>query len=371
MQGNSIAGGKTPLRKYFDANDVFRESHTGLLVIDAYDGHVVFDYQSHKHFTPASNTKLLTYYAATKMMGNTLPSLEYCVVDSSLYFTGTGDPTLLYHHFGYAPTLDFLRHSPFELNYVERPMEDQRLGPGWSWSDYAYYYSAEKSSFPLYGNVVQLRKAASENKTTVVPKAFEIQLFTKLDTSATDYSVNRQEYENVFYLNLPGGDIEVDEDVPYVYSSETFLSLLADTLHRPIILASRFPADCARQSFYAVPADSVSKYILKDSDNFLAEQMLLNISSQLGDTLSSDKTIDYMMKSHLSELSAQLHWVDGSGLSRYNMVTPRAMVNVLNKLYLEVPREKLFAFLPESGVSGTLRRSFVSLSGNIHAKPDR
>ena len=86
---------KTPLTQYFETNPVFRESHSGLLIFDPADSSVVFDYNSHRHFTPASNTKLLTYFAATKMMGDSIPALKYCIVNDSLFFTGTGDPTFL------------------------------------------------------------------------------------------------------------------------------------------------------------------------------------------------------------------------------------------------------------------------------------
>ena len=75
-----------------------------------------------------------------------------------------------------------------------------------------------------------------------------------------------------------------------------------------------------------------------------------------------------MMENHLSKLKDQIYWVDGSGLSRYNQVTPNAMVSLLEMIYYEIPKEKLFAFLPESGKNGTLKTSFALLEGRIHAK---
>ncbi|MCK5468746.1 MAG: D-alanyl-D-alanine carboxypeptidase, partial [Cyclobacteriaceae bacterium] len=67
---------KKPLEKHFETNSTFRESQTGLLVYDIEEKSTLFDYNAQKHFTPASNTKLLTWYAAIKMMGDSIPSLK-------------------------------------------------------------------------------------------------------------------------------------------------------------------------------------------------------------------------------------------------------------------------------------------------------
>lgn len=121
---------KTPLGKYFETNSTFRESQTGLLVYDLEKKSILFNYNAHRRFTPASNTKLLTWYAAIKMMGDRIPSIKFCVVNDSLYFTGTGDPTLLYTKFEYSETFDFLRSSPHQLVYINKQMTNKRFGPG-------------------------------------------------------------------------------------------------------------------------------------------------------------------------------------------------------------------------------------------------
>ena len=55
-------------------------------------------------------------------------------------------------------------------------------------------------------------------------------------------------------------------------------------------------------------------------------------------------------------------------MSRYNQITPTALAAVLEKLYAQVPKEKLYQLLPESGTSGSLKSSFQNLEGSIHAK---
>lgn len=358
---------KVPLEKYFEENPVFRESHTGLMVYDLEEKAILFDYDAHKHFTPASNTKLLTWYAAIKMMGDSIPSLSYCEQNDTLYFTGTGDPTLLYPNFEYVSTIDFLQSSPHTLVYIEKQMNDQRFGPGWSWDDYPYYYSAEKSSFPIYGNMAHFHKAIDDDHIELIPKRFENRFTIKQDTSMRNFSINREEFLNDYCLTFNGSPLEIDADIPFIYSENLFNALLSDTLKRAIIQQNIFP-DCSAKLLHAVPTDSVMKHILIESDNFLAEQMLLVISDQLGDTLNSMKTINFMMEHDFAPLKDQINWVDGSGLSRYNQITPEALVSVLEKISHTMPLEKLYSLLPESGKNGTLRTSFPQLEGKIHAK---
>lgn len=358
---------KKPLNKYFETNPVFRESHTGLLVYDPEEKSILFDYNAHKHFTPASNTKLLTWYAAIEMLGDSIPSFSYCKAKDTLYFSGTGDPSLLYPNFEYAKTLAFLKSSPLPLVYINKQMSDQRFGPGWSWDDYPYYYSAEKSTFPIYGNITHFQKELDDDHIQLIPEYFESNFSILQDTSVRKFAIARSEMKNDFKLTFNRTPLEIDEDIPFIYSNELFIKLLSDTINKPVFYQDVFP-DCKTDLFYSVPTDSVVKQILIESDNFLAEQMLLLISSQLGDTLSSKKTIEFMMDHSLSTLDNEIHWVDGSGLSRYNQITPNAQISILEKIYHAIPLEKLYSLLPESGKNGTLSSSFDQLEDKIHAK---
>jgi D-alanyl-D-alanine carboxypeptidase/D-alanyl-D-alanine-endopeptidase (penicillin-binding protein 4) len=62
-----------------------------------------------------------------------------------------------------------------------------------------------------------------------------------------------------------------------------------------------------------------------------------------------------MLENQLLDLKQPPRWVDGSGLSRYNLFTPESMVTVLSKMYRNVPRQRLFSFFPVGGASGTLK----------------
>ena len=80
--------------------------------------------------------------------------------------------------------------------------------------------------------------------------------------------------------------------------------------------------------------------MLLESDNFIAEQILMMASIKLNDSIAPDKVISYMKENYLNDLP-QMKWVDGSGLSRYNLFTPKTIVLLLAKIKQEVPQDKI------------------------------
>jgi D-alanyl-D-alanine carboxypeptidase/D-alanyl-D-alanine-endopeptidase (penicillin-binding protein 4) len=107
---------------------------------------------------------------------------------------------------------------------------------------------------------------------------------------------------------------------------------------------------------YSVPTDTVLKRMMYVSDNFLAEQLLIVSSSIRSGKLSSYWMRQNVLNKQLHDLKQKPRWVDGSGLSRYNLFTPISLVQILTKLYDEIPEERLFNIFPAGGESGTLKR---------------
>jgi D-alanyl-D-alanine carboxypeptidase/D-alanyl-D-alanine-endopeptidase (penicillin-binding protein 4) len=109
-----------------------------------------------------------------------------------------------------------------------------------------------------------------------------------------------------------------------------------------------------KETLYGIDTDSLYVRLMHESDNFIAEQLLIMASGILTDTLNSENARNHILKNQLKDLPQHPRWVDGSGLSRYNLFTPQSMVYVLNLLYKEVPEERLLSIFPAGGVSGTV-----------------
>ena len=94
---------------------------------------------------------------------------------------------------------------------------------------------------------------------------------------------------------------------------------------------------------------------MHESDNFIAEQLLIMASSELTDTLDSQKIRSHILENELKDLRQAPRWVDGSGLSRYNLFTPQSLVHVLGKLYQNLSKERLFTIFPAEDLLGTTK----------------
>jgi D-alanyl-D-alanine carboxypeptidase/D-alanyl-D-alanine-endopeptidase (penicillin-binding protein 4) len=131
------------------------------------------------------------------------------------------------------------------------------------------------------------------------------------------------------------------------------------------VINRKLPADT--KFFYGVPADSLYKVMMQQSDNFIAEQLLLICSGIISDTLKPEIAINYAKKNLLNEFKDEPIWVDGSGLSRYNLFTPQSIVQLWEMIYKQVPQQRLFSLLATSG-KGTMRTAYKADIPYIYGK---
>ena len=359
--------------------------HIGFVLYDPEHRKTLYDFQGDRYFTPASNTKIFTFFSALKVLGDSIPALRYVQQNDSLIFWGTGDPSFLYGNVvNTGKVLRFLRDSPSRLFFSASNFSAEHFGPGWAWGDYNYSYQVERTPFPIYGNRFRLRKAQQGFVTTPSPFNAEINVSS---LTRENHEVIRDIRSNALTY-FPGGNSIPDEwEIPFHYTDELLVKLLSDTLKKEVRLISFKPAP-QKKTLYSVAADSLYKIMMQQSDNFIAEQLLLLCAGVLSDTLNPETGIREVKKKFLTDLPDPPGWVDGSGLSRYNLFTPRSIVRLWEKIDSLIPRERLFGILAVGGVSGTLKnyykakkpfvfgktgtlRSSYALSGFLVAKSGR
>jgi D-alanyl-D-alanine carboxypeptidase/D-alanyl-D-alanine-endopeptidase (penicillin-binding protein 4) len=109
------------------------------------------------------------------------------------------------------------------------------------------------------------------------------------------------------------------------------------------------------------------KPMMHRSDNFYAEQTLLMVSNERLGYMNDAAIIGTLLKTDLKDLPQQPSWVDGSGLSHFNLFTPEDIVTLLLKMKNEFGLERMHNVLPK-GNTGTLEGLYEQTGNDIFAK---
>lgn len=357
----------SPLRRTLDqkikATEIAFNDHTGFALYDPETRKTVYEYNAYKYFTPASNTKIFTLYASLKILQDSIPALRYEIKDDTLFFWGTGDPSFLYHNvFNNSRTFTFLKSWNKTLCFSPSNFQTTNFGSGWAWDDYNDYYSAERSPLPVFGNVFTAKYDGRD--LSIQPRYFTRHLSVGHTESKPKLIRNVDSNDFKFY---PSPSTDFEADIPFRVDAAITTELLADTLDKPVHMVNKSLSKTA-STFYSIPSDSLYRVMMQDSDNFIAEQLLLLCSGVLTDTLQTEIAIRHSINNFLQDLPDKPVWVDGSGLSRYNLFTPRSIVRLWEKIYEQVPRDRLFAILAVGGKSGTIKNWYKGDNPYIFGK---
>ncbi len=340
---------------------IFSQGFTGFQVYDPASKTVLYEQFADKYFTPASNTKIVTFYAAAKILGETIPALKYQIQGDSLIFWGTGDPSLFHPKLPFnRNVIDFLNSRTEQLFYCPDNFMDARYGTGWMWDDYPYYFQPELAGLPIHGNFIRIQGDRNSTNFNITPSYFTDKINGQPSLGGQTARFYRQEKQNIIdYNQQPVGKKDFDRSLPFIYADTLALQILQDSLQKKVHLLPNFGTSTANsQLIYSIPTDSVQQQMMQISDNFLAEQLMLLVANTVFDTMTIAKGIQFAKDSLLNDAPDELLWQDGSGLTRYNQFTPRSMVYVLEKIYTEIPKARWLNVFPAGGVSGTIKNNF-------------
>lgn len=392
-------------------------AHVGISIYDPLTNKYLYSHQADKYFIPASNTKLFTCYAAMKHLGDSLVGLRYTFTDfgqtykpeekakwTFLLIKPTGDPTFLHTAFKQQPVYKFLNNKTHNITWVTSYLNSFKpWGNGWAWNDYMEDYMIERNVFPIYGNAIEMKILPIEERISDENNVNGSTLFktqSKYFDSLLNYMVGPLGYwqyatrlhgklvryldENYFRIHYDTNSIVKNATLPYITHINS--QLLQDTLtEKPSFSYYNFHQSAPKRwtwhsrlmlidldtvkftPIYSQPTDSLLKPMMHRSDNFFAEQTLLMVSNEMTGVMNDAKIIDSLLKTDLKDLPQKPRWVDGSGLSRYNLFSPNDMVHVLNKMKNEFDWNRITTILPTGG-EGTLSNYYINLKDRIFAK---
>ncbi len=381
----------------------------GLLVVDE-AGREVVAIAADQRFIPASNTKLFTTAAAYALLrGIDRPDRE---AGTQVFLVANGEAldVVLYGRgdarMSSAPdcTVDCLATLADAVAVKTRTVRDvigddsyypdQRWSPGMSWNNLGTNEATAASALSLDGNelTVRVRPGAEWTRPVVEAPAY-VTLVNEARTAADeatglglDHTPNSREFK--LYGEIASGTGEwrqqIGIDDPADYAAFKFAEMLrargvvikgkVAPRHRiwrgalGAAYAAAIVAELSKPLATLVPpplAEDV-KIINKLSDNHRAEMLLRRIGQEADASLAMEKALFERIgiPRHGYDLS------DGSGMSTYNRLSPRATVALLRWAATQPWGEQWYASLPIAGVDGTLKRRFVGtpLVGNLAAK---
>ena len=394
----------------------------GIKVVSLDNGRVLFEENATKLLRPASNMKLYTVAAAldrlspdyrfsTSVYATTRPDAAG-VVRGELIIYGRGDPSIAarFNNGDYFKGIDDLatRIVAAGVKRVEGDIvgdESYFVGPkygsGWNWEDLTWYYGAEITPLTANDNALDLfvkpGTAIGQPATiTTGPPDPLLTIVNKVTTSAKgskrELSIHRGLGENTITItgSIPLEDRGYTGGIGISHPGLLFVYMLRSSLAQKgvtITGASRLSVSSnAVQNEIATlqspPFSVIASQTLKPSQNLYTELILRTLGKVApppppATTSNLPQTSDELgleaVKSFLKTVGLRpeaLVLDDASGLSRNDMITADASVQLLTFMskhrYATVFRDAL----PIGGVDGTLRNRFkgTPAENNVRAK---
>ena len=395
----------------------------GLLIVDAQTGETLFEKNADGYFVPASNMKLFTTALALAKLGpdykfhTTLETRGTISPDGKLsgdvVLVGRGDPNLSNRKFPYELKEEF--DGPPERALAEladalvaRGVKEisgdvvgddsyfprERYPNGWEIDDMVWEYGAAISAIVVDDNTVAVTLTPGERsgdpvQASVAPLTPDFTLQNDVATSMSglksDLTLTREPGANLVIVRgtLPAKSTPRKLVLAIEEPAQHAASLLAGFLtERGVKIDGKIRAvhvpdtDTTPRTVLAehvsVPLGDSVKLVNKISQNLHTEMLLRTAARQNGLWSTPEEMLKTPQDFYATVGIApdDVIQTDGSGLSRHDLVTPRAIVTLLKYAQGQTWFAPYYASLPVAGIDGSLqeRMKGTVAAGRIHAK---
>ena len=337
----------------------------GLSIYDVQKGQWLARCRDEDYFIPASNTKILTLYAALHTLNPFLDAAYTLVKGDTLWVWGMADPGTLYPNVDSATALlNLIHYSDKTVVFSNQLFQTSRFGKGWAWDDHPRSFQCERNAYPIYGNRIWIDRY--EDSVSITPKYFSTVLTIKKDTIS---KVDRSEWGDQYLYSYKPSVNEDHRTIPITFFKNDLNFIWSEVTGKRISFKDA-PLDPKATPIAGSSRDTMLKIMMQESDNFVAEELVLASSFRVAGVMNEAVFIDKMVKGPMRFMLDTIQWLDGSGLSRYNLMTPNVMVRVLNKIYEEQGMNFVKTTFSAGGENGSLLK-WNLLKGNkpfVYAK---
>lgn len=398
----------------------------GLLIVDAESGQALYEQNADKFFVPASNMKLFTTALALAKLG---PDYRYRttletrgtisadgVLNGDLILVGRGDPNLSNRRFPYQLKEEFdgppdkvlaefadaivtkgVKEVSGDILGDDSYFPRERYPSGWEIDDMVWQYGAAISAIVVDDNTVTLTLTPGERpgdpvQAAVAPATRDFTVENDVVTVAADVkadlTLTREPGANLVRVRgtLPAKaaprKLVLAIEEPAQHAAALLVDLLsqrgvkiggnARAVHVPEAAETTVTPRAVLAEHLSVPLGDAVKLVNKISQNLHAEMLLRTAARQNGAWSTAEELVKHPEDFYAAAgiLSGDVVQSDGSGLSRRDLVTPRAIAALLKYAQGQPWFAPYYASLPVAGEDGSLedRMKNSPAAGRIHAK---
>jgi len=384
------------------AQPVLERATWGIVVRSVASGETFYSVNPHRLLMPASNMKIVTLAAAADRLGwnfsyetrlVAVGTIERGVLSGDLVVVGSGDPSLddwdgdatrLFASWAKALKANGISTINGRIVGDDNAIDDDWLGFGWQWDDLDQSFASGIAALTFNENTVKVTIApgAEESAPARVTLGAESSGLTLRNLSRTGApsvpaSIETRrlaggrvfEVRGTMPLGTPPRSINAAVFNPTIYYVSALRAALVangiqvrgeavdiDDVSMPALDSGRLIL-----SYYSPPLPSLARTMMKLSQNLFAESLMYSTGADAARAVFEGWGIP----------RDEVLIADGSGLSRYNLVTAEAMATILMRVAGdERLREPFLVSLPIAGRDGSLdnRMKSTAAEGNARAK---
>lgn len=402
----------------------YDQMHFGVLAVDAASGRILYARNAKRKFVPASNEKLLVTTTAWSVLG---PDYRYQTalwrtggeedgtLEGDLVLVGTGDPTLSEPFWSSGQeALDALADSLTRAG-VRRvagglvvdvsTWDSTTVGPTWEAEDLRHAYAATGGAFAIDRGELrivarggaspaeapgltwspvgspdfvtsQVVTAPADTTTRIrgsyLPESRKLVLEGRVRAGATDTVLVAlrdpvRQAAAALYRTLKAHGVAFDSGWSVAWEPGVPLGGGCVTGSVPVCAGGTRVAGLT-----SPPLADIVEAILELSQNWMAEQLIRTLGATRGEQGSwSDgvTVVRTFLQNEMGVDSLDIAPRDGSGLSAYDLVTPRALVTILRAMAARPDGDRFRHALAEpSEKKSTLEDRLRGMEGRLFAK---
>ncbi|MCE0724665.1 MULTISPECIES: D-alanyl-D-alanine carboxypeptidase/D-alanyl-D-alanine endopeptidase [Legionella] len=377
----------------------------GIVVLDLTSGQTLYRRNAERLYIPASNMKLFSEAAALMVLGpdyrfeNRLSmsagKIEQGILQGNVYVQLNGDPS--FNRNDLKALLSSLKewniHTIQGNVYIDSSLAQvDPYPPGWLATDLSYSYGAPNAPVMVDSNrlTVTVNPGAQAGDPAVVEVddggggiALNNQATTKPNAKGCGVGFNLDQDNHLTVRGCVGvGQWAVQQRLaiknPLMYAQGMIKTQLAKDniqLNGQVQLGKTPAGSLFIATQHSKPMSQLMADTLKPSDNLYADSLYLHAAEKLKGRPVNWRDAEPVIKNFLQSQTGidftHAIFTDGSGLSRYSLVTPEQTISLLKFLYQRFPLSyEYISALPISGRDGTLQKRFriPTQQGFVRAK---